>query len=871
MYAQTIAYGLLSARIADPRKKTIDDFAAHMRTNPFLRELMEAFLQVGGRRGRPGGLDLDFDELGVSEVVDLLDDANMEAVVLDFGDRNPQEDPVLHFYELFLKDYDAKKRMQRGVFYTPRPVVSYIVRSVDELLRVEFGLADGLADITTWGEMAKRHKGLKLPDGVSPDQDFVQVLDPATGTGTFLVEAIDLIHRTLVAKWKAAGHRSDEIDRLWNEYVPKHLLTRLHGYELLMAPYAIAHLKIGLKLFETRYRFGSDERARVYLTNALEPATDVGQQALAGFLPALAHEAAAVNGIKGRQHFTVVMGNPPYSNFGRLNRNSFILGLLGDYKRGLGEKKINLDDDFIKFIRLFQYLIERSNVGVIGVITNNAYIDGVTHRQMRRSISGFLPEVRVLDLHGSASKHERGPDGDPEENVFDIRQGVAISLLTRAPDLPSESSVFHSELWGSRAAKYRALLALSVTRTVWSVIAPAGDMCFFVPRRQAPDSTYARYWSLDALIVEAISGVQTKKDDFFIGFSETEVADRLQGFLSDPAHRDPTAGGILGPKDDWIAKKAHGVSYRPSAIRKIIVSPFDVRFVYYEPRLLGRARWQVMRHMLHDNVGLVFMRQSANYEDYDHALAVSSLVTDRVFYSANGAPFLFPLYLYPEHGEEGQGLFSMPAVRQPNISGEFVDSMLKALRKKRSAEGDISDAEHLSPEALFGYLYAVLNCPTYRLRYADLLKVDFPRIPLPGTLSIFVRLAAIGERLVALHRLSKPTSESAGPTYVGPNNPQVGRISWAAEQVSLDGPSGNTAGRFVRIPEAVWDFHVGGYRPSEKWLKDRKGRILTKNDIDHYRRLIAAIAETIGLMNEIDEVIDQHGGWPAAFSSVEPQ
>ncbi|MGH9893922.1 MAG: hypothetical protein ACREA0_18445, partial [bacterium] len=206
MYAQTIAYGLLSARIADPHKKTADDFAGHMRTNPFLRELMETFLKVGGRRGKAGGRGIDFDELGVSEVVELLDEANMEAVILDFGDKNPQEDPVIHFYELFLKEYDAKKRMKRGVFYTPRPVVSYIVRSVDELLRTEFGLVDGLADTTTWGEMAKLHKDLKIPEGVDPDQAFVQILDPATGTGTFLVEVIDLIHRRLTEKWKAQGH-----------------------------------------------------------------------------------------------------------------------------------------------------------------------------------------------------------------------------------------------------------------------------------------------------------------------------------------------------------------------------------------------------------------------------------------------------------------------------------------------------------------------------------------------------------------------------------------------------------------------------------------------------------------------------------------
>ena len=262
MYAQTIAYGLLSARIANPTGRTADDLAAHMRTNPFLKDLMETFLRVGGRRGKAGGPGIDFDEFGISEVVELLDRAKIEAVVVDFGDKNPQEDPVIHFYEHFLSAYDKEQKVRRGVFYTPRLVVSYIVRSVDELLRTEFGLEDGLADTTTWGEMAKRNKELKIPDDTSPDQAFVQILDPATGTGTFLVEVIDLIHGTMVEKWEAQGHGGKDIEALWNEYVPKHLLPRLHGYELLMAPYAIAHLKIGLKLFETGYRFESDERAR---------------------------------------------------------------------------------------------------------------------------------------------------------------------------------------------------------------------------------------------------------------------------------------------------------------------------------------------------------------------------------------------------------------------------------------------------------------------------------------------------------------------------------------------------------------------------------------------------------------------------------
>ena len=463
MYAQTIAYGLLSARIADPRKKTADDFAGHMRTNPFLRDLMETFLQVGGRRAKATGGGVDFDELGVSEVVELLDNANMEAVIRDFGDRNPREDPVIHFYELFLKEYDAEKRMQRGVFYTPRPVVSYIVRSVDELLRTEFGLADGLADITTWGEMVQRCKNLKIPDGVSPDQDFVQILDPATGTGTFLVEAIDVIHGTLLKKWRAQGCRDSEMEVFWNEYVPRHLLPRLHGYELLMAPYAIAHLKIGLKLYETGYHFRTDERARIFLTNALEPAS-ITQMTL-DFLPALAHEARAVNEIKNGRRFTVVIGNPPYSGHSA-NKGAWVRELLrGSAGKQRAENYFEVDggplnernpkwlnDDYVKFIRLAHWQIERTGRGVLGFITNHSYLDNPTFRGMRESLAATFPRAHLLDLHGNLKKKERAPDGGKDENVFDIQQGVAVGLFTYPPDgtAPIRRSYNHADVWGVR-------------------------------------------------------------------------------------------------------------------------------------------------------------------------------------------------------------------------------------------------------------------------------------------------------------------------------------------------------------------------------------------------------------------------------------
>jgi predicted helicase len=455
MYAQTIAYGLLSARVANPTHDTADAIATHIPvTNPFLKELMETFLHLGGRKRKErGGDGIDFDELGVSEVVELLDAANMEAVVRNFGDQNRDQDPVIHFYESFLKEYDAKKRMQRGVFYTPQPVVSYIVRSVHKLLQTEFDLEDGLASTVTWGEMAVKHAGLKIPVGVNSAGPFVQILDPATGTATFLVEVIDIIYCTLMEKWKRQRLTDAQQRAAWNEYVPKNLLPRLHGYELMMAPYAIAHMKIGLKLFETGYRFGSDERARIYLTNALEPSSDdKKQREFEQWVPALAHEAKAVNAIKRHQRFTVVIGNPPYNNRSE-NKTPWIMGLIEIYKSKVRQEETQiqaLSDDYVKFLRFADWNVSQSGVGAVGMITNNGYLDGHIFRDLRDHIVRFYSSVRVLNLHGDSRKKERAPDGTIDKNVFDIMQGVSILVLGRDPTHDAPASVSYADLWGDR-------------------------------------------------------------------------------------------------------------------------------------------------------------------------------------------------------------------------------------------------------------------------------------------------------------------------------------------------------------------------------------------------------------------------------------
>ena len=857
MYAQTIAYGLLSARIADPHKKTVDDFAGHMRTNPFLRELMETFLKVGGRRGKAGGPGIDFDELGVSEVVQLLDDANMEAVVLDFGDKNPQEDPVIHFYELFLKEYDAKKRMQRGVFYTPRPVVSYIVRSVDELLRTEFGLEDGLADTTTWGEMAKRHRDLKIPEGTSPDQAFVQILDPATGTGTFLVEVIDIIHKTMTAKWKATGHGDKNVAALWNEYVPKHLLKRLHAYELLMAPYAIAHLKVGLKLYETGYRFGSDERARIYLTNALEPAHDFsGTFEFA--IPALAHEAEAVNKIKREQRFTVVIGNPPYSD--SVTENPWMMSQLREFKEGLDEQKSDLNREEWKFLRVARELAGASTPHICGFIINNAFLRAITHRLMRKYLLTQYSRIDVLNLHGSsrppesvplAAQQTLGIDG-ADKNVFEIMQGVAIVLMATAPAL---AGLRYGDEWGSSERKLDRLTARMPGGAELQEMSPSTPFFFLVERDALLDKEYGSWRSIGELLVTSTSGIQTGRDAFASALTDEEMVERI-GAIRSGAKWNVVAPEVKLP--EWSGFSLEILQADPQlekAVTKWLALPFDVRPLLMHSSSVKRTRMPIMSAMLSKRIGICTVRQ-VFAGSWQHIFVSRVPISDTcISNKSREYPYVFPT------GAVADSLAMDELQQLGSAARTFVVEVL-------GAEGKGSADEFVS------YLYAVLHSPSFRSKYREQLIIDFPRVPLTSNPLLAHRLAGLGGELVALHLMESSRLDHFITTYAGPKNPEVGRVGWSDDTVWLDAAATKkgqpaTPGTigFRGVPEAVWNFHIGGYQVCEKWLKDRKGRTLSKDDIAHYQKIVVALNETIRLMQEIDEVIEKYGGWPRAFQT----
>ena len=614
MYAQTVAYGLLSARIAHPKTHGEDATLEIPLTNPFLRELMGAFMEAGG--GTAGGAQVvDYDELGVNEVVDLLDQANIEAVLRDFGDRNPLEDPVIHFYELFLREYDPKRRMERGVFFTPYPVVNHLVESVDRVLRDELGLVDGLADVTTWREFSSANESLSIPPGVDPDEPVVQILDPATGTGTFLVQVIDRIYRTVSEKLRSAGLARSQAQDAWNAYVDADLLPRLHGFELLMAPYAIAHLKVGLKLLETGYEFNGAERAHIYLANTLEPPADShGQMDL--IVPALAHEADAVGRIKSQKRFTVVVGNPPYSNFGTANQNGFVAELLAEYKLGLAEKKLNLDDDFIKFLRFAHWQIERSGVGVVGVITNSIYLDGITHRRLRESLLETFSTVEIVDLHGNARRAERAPDGGADENVFDIMQGVATAVLGRMPGT-NDGKTQLAHLQGSRADKY-ASLERGWGQLERISISPTPPYYLF-----SEDADHPEYWSwtpLNEVFDFYSSPIQTKRDGLTIHIDEHDLECVLDDLSTLPESEIRDLYSLAPDGRDWkLPLAVEDVTSGGGWIQSIYYKPFDSRFTYYSGRtkgFLAYPRKAIMRHLLHEGaLGVVFKRQAKEDPD----------------------------------------------------------------------------------------------------------------------------------------------------------------------------------------------------------------------------------------------------------------
>ena len=860
LQAQTAAYGLFAARcLHDSRDGPFTRRSAvFTETIPFLRE-------VFGRIAGPG-VDPRLTWI-VDDLARLLDRADMAEILADFGRRTRREDPVVHFYEDFLAAYDPDLREVRGVYYTPEPVVSYIVRSVDRILRESFGLGDGLADTETIIERG--------PEGQPKASPRVLILDPAAGTGTFLRETVATIRATIEGQGLGGA---------WPDYVRDHLLPRLFGFELLMAPYAICHLKLALEIGGTdaNFKMPDGQRLGVFLTNTLEEAHERTAGAL--FAHEIAREATGADAVKRERPVMVVLGNPPYSGHSA-NKGAWIAALLrgkdgaagtGSYfevdGEPLGERNPKwLNDDYVKFIRFAQWRIERTGEGVLGFITNHSYLDNPTFRGMRQSLMEAFDEIYLLDLHGNAKKRERSPDGGRDENVFDIQQGVAIGLfIKRADGDDGLARVFHADLWGEREAgpdggKYGWLAAHDVATTEWAELAPKPPLYLFVPRDEALSTEYEAGVKLTEVFPVNSVGIVTARDKLAIQWTADDMRRVVEDLISRDIENARNVFSLGEDSNDWkIADAQRDVRDHPNADRHIVpilYRPFDKRFTWYTGRAGGficRPRPDVMRHMLSGpNSGLCVGRagQVIGSNEWDVAFISDSSSDLNLF--RRGGNCLFPLYAYAAD--------CFGKTREANIDPGFVEAVGAALGLAFRSDGAGDLVSTFGPEDVFRYIYAVLHSLEYRRRYADFLKSDFPRVPLTGDRALFAELIGLGRRLVALHLMEDEGEDT--PTFPVAGANRVDKVRYAP-------PGGDPAGRvwinddqyFDGVSPDTWAFAIGGYRPAEKWLKDRKGRLLSFDDIAHYRRVCAALAETPRIMARVDQAIDARGGWPLAPS-----
>jgi len=696
-----------------------------------------------------------------------------------------------------LKEYDVKKKMEMGVFYTPRPVVQFIVRAVDSILKNEFGLERGLADTTKISVDKKEINSKGKEVRVQREYHKVQVLDVATGTGTFLNEIINHIHENF------AGQQGR-----WPAYVEKELLPRLHGFELMMASYTIAHLKLGMTLHDT----GAgkiDTRLGVYLTNTLdEPKSSIwGDGSLfVGVQESITKEAVEASRVKSEYPIMCVVGNPPYSgesmNPHYTDNDRYKVEPGG--KQKLQERNSKwINDDYVKFIRFAESLIEKNGEGIIGMITAHGYIDNPTFRGMRWHLRKTFDKIYVIDLHGNSRKKETSLDGSKDENVFDIMSGVSIILAIKKIDKLNKelATIFVHDLYGARDIKFENLYNSNIDTINWDQLPESCDVWKMEGKNK---DEYNEGFSVNDLFITSSVGIVTGHDGVVVS------GDREQLKTSVITYAD-------SDKFEYEENKVNNVNYRP----------FDTRYIYYDKKFIERGRWDVMQHFINkENIGLIFKR--GGIDNNSAPVFISGHISESRSWSRPGMQGIestAPLYLFTDQGE-----------KIPNLNKEIWQKIDEIVGKT-------------TPESILDYIYAYLHSPNYRKKYQEFLKTDFPRVPYPKNKEDFWGLVPLGEKLRGLHLMSSAECHKLITTFPEAGSDIVEKIKYENNRVYI-----NSTQYFGEVPDVAWNFYIGGYQPAQKWLKDRKGKKLSSEDIEHYQRIIVVLFKTDQIMKEIENI-----------------
>lgn len=867
IYAQTIAYGMFAARYHDPTLPTFSRMeAAELipKSNPFLRKLFQDI----------AGFDLDTRLTWiVDELVNIFLASDVAQIMKNFGKSTKQEDPVVHFYETFLGEYNPALKKARGVWYTPQPVVNFIVRAVDDILKTEFDLPQGLADtskIKIKTKIQKFDNRSKNKSIIIGEQDFekevhkVQILDPATGTGTFLAEVVKHIYK------KFEGQQG-----IWSKYVTNDLIPRLNGFELLMASYAMAHLKIDMLLTETGYKPTDDQRFRIFLTNSLEE----GEEGQIDLFNWLSDEANQANAVKRDAPVMVVMGNPPYSGESS-NKGKWIMKLMEDYKKEPGgREKLKeqnskfINDDYVKFIRLGQHFIDKNGEGILAFINPHGFLDNPTFRGMRWNLLNTYDKIYTIDLHGNSKKKETALDGSIDQNIFDIMQGVSINLFIKTGNKKKDdlAQVFHYDLFGKREFKYDFLTKNSIKTIEFNDFTPSKNDYIFKKVDETLKFEYSKGINPTELFKVNVMGFQTHRDSFAIDFDMNNIKNRAKDLMNPDITNDELYKKYsISDNRDWKLSKARNEiqldkNWQNKAV-KCGYRPFDNRPCYFSSVMMDYPRKELIQNVLNkENTLLGIGRQGMAVGDIQWCLTTVSKHSVDANMFRRGGVNLFPLYLYPEN--TNQQTIDNNTKRTPNLNLEIVKKIAIDLDLSFTNEKE-STLNTFAPIDLLDYIYAVLHSPTYREKYKEFLKIDFPRVPAPPEKDTFWKLVKLGGELRQIHLLENPIVENYITQYPEDGDNIVAKPKYKEFYMVVDEntithndppyPMGNVfineTQYFANVPEVAWNFYIGGYQPAQKWLKDRKDHELSYEDILHYQKIIVALFETDRIMKEIDKI-----------------
>ena len=854
LYSQTITYGLFAARLR--AEKDFNRKLAYSLIPKSIGILRDVFKFIS-LEDLPKPMEVIIDD-----IAEVLSAADAKTILDKYYHEGKGSDPVLHFYETFLSVYDPATREKRGVYYTPEPVVSFIVRSLHEILKDKFNISDGLASKN------------------------VTLLDPAGGTLSFLAKAIETAVKEFESKYGKGGVKT---------FLKDQILQNYYSFELMMAPYAIGHMKMSFLLEELGYRMKDDERVKYYLTNTLDMVElEKTKFPIMSSLSDESHEAIRV---KRETPILVVLGNPPYSGLSAnksgeiykikkgstyttgyeifkyivddstkyglrliqkkakkdisVKQKTWIGEQIENYKiidgAWFGEKKHWLNNDYVKFIRFSQWKIDQSGSGILGFITDNSYLDNPTFRGMRQSLMSSFDEMYILDLHGNSNKKETAPNGSKDENVFDIRQGVSIVFFIKYKKSKTKQIV-HQELFGLRENKYKWLEEHSIQKVKWNNLEPKSPHYFFIQRDEKHSTGFKKFISLPEIFPINVTGIVTARDNLAIDFNKESLFRKIEIFRNKKYDAEYLKSTLsITENYQWKIeeqqKKFLKVENWKDYFTKVLYRPFDIRDIYYQENIVFRTRREVMRHMLQDNICLITPKRVETKIPWQHCLCGEGII-EHVTVSLKTIDYVFPLHLYPK--TDKKDLFSdhEAGEKKPNIKPKVFEELKTSFKKE------------VTPEEIFYYIYAVLYSNTYRTKYAEFLKIDFPRVPFTKDYKLFIQLGQLGKQLADLHLLKSKELDKTISKFPKVGSNKVEKPRFDSAQRDKGTVWINTEQYFDGVKEEVWQYQIGGYQVCNKWLKDRKGRPLTSEEIKTYCKIVTALSNTIELQNEIDKYFE---------------